>query len=287
MNTSSLFRKKSFLNIRGALFEINKPMIMGILNITADSFFDGGEYTNEKAQLLRVEKMINEGADFIDIGAQSTRPGAKEIDAKSEINKLNPLILSIRKNFPETIISIDTWHSEVAKASFESGADIINDISGGQFDSKMFETIAEIQIPYILMHTAGKPDTMQDNPQYNNVLKEVIYFMSQQINKLNHLGVNDIIIDPGFGFGKTLEHNYQLLNKLNHFAFLEVPILVGISRKSMVYKTINSTANNALNGTTALHMTALNQGADILRVHDVKEAKECIRLFENIQKSNN
>lgn len=286
MNTTSLFRKKSFLNIQGALFEINKPMIMGILNITADSFFDGGEYTNEKAQLLRVEKMINEGADFIDIGAQSTRPGAKEIDAKSEISKLNPLVSSIRKKFPDTIISIDTWHSEVAKATFESGADIINDISGGQFDSKMFETIAEIQIPYILMHTAGKPNTMQDNPQYDNVLKEVIYFMSQQINKLNHLGVNDIIIDPGFGFGKTLEHNYQLLNKLNHFAFLEVPILVGISRKSMVYKTISSTANDALNGTTALHMAALNQGSDILRVHDVKEARECICLFENIQKSN-
>ena len=282
MPSSSLFPKKSFLNIRGQLYALGSPKIMGILNITEDSFFDGGNYIQIDSQLQQVEKMLNNGADIIDIGAQSTRPGATEIGEQMELNKILPSITAIRKRFPEAIISIDTWYSKVAKAAFEAGADIINDISGGQFDEKMFETISQIQIPYILSHTLGRPGVMQDNPQYNNVLKDVILFLSKQINQLNLLGVNDIIIDPGFGFGKTLEDNFELLNQLNHFAFLEAPILVGLSRKSMIYKSLNNDPKDALNGTTALHMIALKQGAHILRVHDVKEAKECIQLFKSL-----
>ena len=282
MPSSSLFPKKSFLNIRGQLYALGSPKIMGILNITEDSFFDGGNNIQIDSQLQQVEKMLNNGADIIDIGAQSTRPGATEIGEQMELNKILPSITAIRKRFPEAIISIDTWYSKVAKAAFEAGADIINDISGGQFDEKMFETISQIQIPYILSHTLGRPGVMQDNPQYNNVLKDVILFLSKQINQLNLLGVNDIIIDPGFGFGKTLEDNFELLNQLNHFAFLEAPILVGLSRKSMIYKSLNNDPKDALNGTTALHMIALKQGAHILRVHDVKEAKECIQLFKSL-----
>ena len=282
MPSTSLFPKKSFLNIRGQLYTLDSPKIMGILNITEDSFFDGGNYIQIDSQLQQVEKMLNNGADIIDIGAQSTRPGATEIGEQMELNKILPSITAIRKRFPEAIISIDTWYSKVAKAAFEVGADIINDISGGQFDEKMFETISQIQIPYILSHTLGRPGVMQDNPQYNNVLKDVILFLSKQINQLNLLGVNDIIIDPGFGFGKTLEDNFELLNQLNHFAFLEAPILVGLSRKSMIYKSLNNDPKDALNGTTALHMIALKQGAHILRVHDVKEAKECIQLFKSL-----
>ena len=282
MPSTSLFPKKSFLNIRGQLYTLDSPKIMGILNITEDSFFDGGNYIQIDSQLQQVEKMLNNGADIIDIGAQSTRPGATEIGEQMELNKILPSITAIRKRFPEAIISIDTWYSKVAKAAFEAGADIINDISGGQFDEKMFETISQIQIPYILSHTLGRPGVMQDNPQYNNVLKDVILFLSKQINQLNLLGVNDIIIDPGFGFGKTLEDNFELLNQLNHFAFLEAPILVGLSRKSMIYKSLNNDPKDALNGTTALHMIALKQGAHILRVHDVKEAKECIQLFKSL-----
>ena len=282
MPSSSLFPKKSFLNIRGQLYALGSPKIMGILNITEDSFFDGGNNIQIDSQLQQVEKMLNNGADIIDIGAQSTRPGATEIGEQMELNKILPSITAIRKRFPEAIISIDTWYSKVAKAAFDAGAYIINDISGGQFDEKMFETISQIQIPYILSHTLGRPGVMQDNPQYNNVLKDVILFLSKQINQLNLLGVNDIIIDPGFGFGKTLEDNFELLNQLNHFAFLEAPILVGLSRKSMIYKSLNNDPKDALNGTTALHMIALKQGAHILRVHDVKEAKECIQLFKSL-----
>ena len=267
------------LNIRGKLYSLDTPKIMGILNITPDSFYDGGKYSNETEQLRRVEQMLKEGANFIDIGAQSSRPGATELGATAELKLLEPSIKSIRKHFPEAIISIDTWYSEVAKTAHNIGADMINDISGGQFDANMFETINKIQIPYILMHTGGKPSNMQDNPQYENVLKEVIFFMSKQIDKLNHIGVNDIIIDPGFGFGKTLDHNYELLKNLNYFSILEAPLLVGLSRKSMIYKALDNSPQEALNGTTALHFKALEGGANILRVHDVKEAKECINLY--------
>ena len=276
----SLFPKSKILNIRGELFLIDTPKVMGILNITPDSFYDGGKYTSDKNQLNQVEQMLEQGADFIDIGAQSTRPGAVEHGTDYELELLIPAIKNIRKHFPKAILSIDTWHAKVAKEVALNGADMINDISGGVFDKNMFATIAEINLPYIVMHTGGKPGVMQQNPKYNDVLKEVIYFMSEQRKKLNLLGINDIIFDPGFGFGKTLEHNYELLNNLKTFDFLEAPILVGISRKSMLYNPLNITAENALNATTAANMVALQNGADILRVHDVKEAKECIEIHK-------
>jgi dihydropteroate synthase len=222
---------------------------------------------------------------MVDIGAQSSKPGAKEQGILHEKQVLIPLLKSIKQTFPQTIISIDTWHAEIARVAAGEGADIINDISGGTFDNQMFATMAQLQLPYILMHTNGKPDIMQANPQYDNVLKEVIYFMSEQISKLNALGVNDIIVDPGFGFGKNLDHNYQLLSQLNHFSFLETPVLVGISRKSMINKVINTSPDEALNGTSVLHTLALEQGAQILRVHDVKEAKQCIQLFKKNKNS--
>lgn len=285
MESSSLFPRKSFLNIRGSLLTLDSPKIMGILNITDDSFYDGGFYRTPKAQLNRVEEMLNQGATFIDIGAQSSRPGAIEVGAETEIKQLIPALKRIRAAFPEAILSIDTWHAAVAKAAVAEGGDIINDISGGLFDPIMFDTMATLKVPYVLMHTGGRPDNMQNNPRYADVLKEVIYFMSKQIDKLNYVGVNDIIIDPGFGFGKTIEHNYQLLRQLNHFTFLENPILVGISRKSMIYRALNTNAVNALNGTTALQMIALSKGADILRVHDVKEAQECVKLHLMLHQS--
>ncbi len=276
----SLFPKSKILNIRGELFSIDTPKVMGILNITPDSFYDGGKYSSNKNQLNQVEQMLKQGADFIDIGAQSTRPGAVEHGADYELELLIPTIKNIRKHFPKAILSVDTWHAKVAKEVALNGADMINDISGGVFDKNMFTTIAEINLPYIVMHTGGKPGDMQQNPKYDDVLKEVIYFMSEQREKLNLMGVNDVIFDPGFGFGKTLEHNYELLNNLKAFDFLEAPILVGLSRKSMLYKPLNITAKEALNATTAANMVALQNGADILRVHDVKEAKECIEIHK-------
>ncbi len=285
MHTTTLFPKSKTLNIGGNIFTIETPKVMGILNITEDSFYDGGKYTSDKQQLLQVEKMLKQGADFIDIGAQSTRPGSKEMGIKHEIDTIIPTLETIRNNFPNAIISIDTWHSEVAKAAYNSGAHIINDISGGVFDKNMFNTISEINIPYIIMHTGGRPDVMQENPHYNDVVKDVLFFMSQQRAELNLLGVNDIIYDPGFGFGKTQEHNYELLNNLKTFEFLEGPILVGISRKSMLYKPLEITADSALNATTAANMIALQNGADIIRVHDVKEAKEAINIYNLLKKA--
>lgn len=280
MKKSPLFPTKTSLNIGGRLLSLEEPVVMGILNITENSFFDGGKYLSEERYLQRVAKMLNEGADIIDIGAQSSRPGAIEVGKEDEIKALIPVIQSIHKNFPKALISVDTWHARVAEQSVISGAHMINDISGGTFDMEMFGTIAQLQVPYILMHTGGRPETMQQNPNYKNVVKEVIYFLSRQLDHLNHLGVNDLIIDPGFGFGKTLEHNYKLLKHLDHFQFLETPILVGISRKSMIYRPLKTSADESLNGTSALHMMALKKGAKILRVHDVKAAREVIQLHQ-------
>ncbi|MCK5847321.1 MAG: dihydropteroate synthase [Bacteroidales bacterium] len=285
MNTSTLFQKSKTINISGELYSLSSPKVMGILNITDDSFYDGGKYTTHIKQLARVEKMLSDGANFIDIGAQSTRPGSKELGIKHEIESLIPTIINIRKEFPNAIISIDTWHAEVAKECYNNGAHIINDISGGTFDNNMLDVISEINIPYIIMHTGGKPDIMQQNPKYDNVVKEVLYFMSEQRAKLNLKGVNDIIYDPGFGFGKNIEHNYELLKQLKTFEFLQGPILVGISRKSMLYKPLGINATEALNATTSAHMIALQNGADILRVHDVKEAKETIDIYKLMEKA--
>jgi dihydropteroate synthase len=281
----TLFSKKSSINVNGRLMNLQKPRVMGILNITEDSFYDGGSYLNEEKYIAHVSKMLSEGADIIDIGAQSTRPGSHEVGKEKEIEQLIPVIQNIKKEFPKAIISVDTWHARVAEQAIISGAHIINDISGGTFDMDMFNTIADLQVPYVLMHTGGRPDKMQTNPSYKNVVKEVIYFLSKQLDKLNHMGVNDVIIDPGFGFGKTLEHNYELLQHLDHFKFLETPILVGISRKSMIYNHLDINSKKALNGTTALNTIALGKGASFLRVHDVKQAKEVIKIHELLHNS--
>lgn len=277
---SNLFPGKSSLNLNGKLMSLDTAKVMGILNITDDSFYDGGKYIKEEKYIARVAQMLSEGADIIDIGAQSTRPGSHEVGIEKELKSLIPVIQKIRREFPMAIISVDTYHSKVAEQSIISGANMINDVSGGTFDMDMFDTIAHLQVPYILMHTSGKPEHMQKNPIYDNVVKDVIYFLSKQLDRLNHLGVNDVIIDPGFGFGKTMEHNYKILKHLDHFQFLETPIMVGISRKSMIYKPLNITPNESLYGTVALNMLALTKGAIMLRVHDVKQAKEIIKLHQ-------
>lgn len=274
---------KKFLNCSGRLLDLSAPKVMGILNITDDSFYDGGQFTDARKMLQHAEEMINEGADIIDIGGQSTRPGSKRIDVKSETERVIPALRDLKKNFPETIFSVDTYHSSVADAAINEGASIINDVSGGDFDSKMIEVVARYNIPYIVMHMQGTPETMQVSPTYMNVTDEVMNYFSNKISALRSLGVNDIIIDPGFGFGKTLEHNYTLLNNLQLFRMFELPILCGLSRKSMVGKLLNVSAEEALNGTTALNTIAIMKGANILRVHDVKEAVEVIKIVNQIK----
>ncbi|MGV6845998.1 MAG: dihydropteroate synthase [Lutibacter sp.] len=268
------------INCKGKLIDLSTPKVMGILNLTSDSFYDGGKYLTEKAILNQAEKMLNEGATFIDIGAFSSRPGAQFISEKEELNKLLPIIKLLIKTFPEIIISIDTFRSEVAKQSIAHGASIINDISGGNLDSKMFETIAHLQVPYIIMHMQGTPSDMQHNPSYENVVTELIYWFSKKLNELRKLGVNDTIIDVGFGFGKTLEHNYKLLSHLQLFKNLEVPMLVGLSRKSMLYKPLKTNPEKALDATTSANTLALLNGAHILRVHDVSAAISAIKIVD-------
>ena len=275
--------KNQTINCRGKLLDLSKPQIMGIINLTPDSFFDGGKYTNQNEVLKLVEKMLEEGADLLDLGGQSTRPGSQRINAEIELQRLLPYIESILKHFPESILSIDTYHSEVAKHAIYQGASIINDISGGTMDERMFETIAELRVPYIMMHIQGRPETMQQNPTYENITLEVLDYFTLKTNQLKKLGISDIIIDPGFGFGKNVEHNYQLLAEMHHLSILGYPILVGISRKSMICKVLEIKAMDALNGTTALHMLALQKGAKILRVHDVKEAKECVKIWNEFE----
>ncbi|MDP4988593.1 MAG: dihydropteroate synthase, partial [Polaribacter sp.] len=257
----------------------------GILNITPDSFYDGGKYKNEADILFQTEKMLNEGATFIDVGAYSSRPGAAHISEKEELKRILPVIDLLVKYFPEIIISIDTFRSEIAKKTIENGAAIINDISGGKMDEKMFQTVAKLQVPYILMHMLGTPQNMQQNPVYEDVTKDIIRFFSEQIFKLHQLKMNDIIIDMGFGFGKTLQHNYEILSNLALFKNLDAPILIGISRKSMLYKPLDITANEALNATTAANTIALLNGANILRVHDVKEAVEAIKIVNQLREN--
>lgn len=259
---------------------------MGILNVTPDSFFDGGRYTGVEAALKQAEKMLAEGATILDVGGASSRPGAAEVSEKEELERVIPVIEGIKSHFSEAIISIDTWRASVAKAAAEAGASMVNDISGGQFDARMFETVAVLDTPYILMHIQGTPDTMQQNPYYEDVVSEVLDFFIQKIEKLRALGVKDIVLDPGFGFGKTVEHNYQLLRNLHVFPNVTgLPVLAGISRKSMICKVLKVNPENALNGTTALHMVALQQGAKILRAHDVRAAVEVVKLWEQLEQS--
>lgn len=270
------------INCKGTLVDLTKPKVMGILNVTPDSFFDGGKYKNERDILVQAEKMLNEEATFIDVGAYSSRPGAKHISEEEELQRMLPVVELLIKNFPEIIISIDSFRSRVVEESVNAGAAIINDISGGMMDEQMFKTVAKLQVPYIMMHMKGTPQNMQQNPQYENVVTEVISFFAEQLFKLRKLKVNDVIIDVGFGFGKTLDQNYKLLKKLSLFKSLDAPILTGVSRKSMLYKLLGVTPKEALNATTVANTVALLNGTHILRVHDVKEAVEAVKVVEQL-----
>jgi len=270
--------KENIIKTNSAIFSTKDAVVMGILNLTDDSFFDGGKYSNKEEIIARCKTMLDEGASIIDIGAQSSRPGATQVSAKDELKKLLPIIKLLKNTFPNIIISVDTFWAETAKKTILAGADIINDISAGNMDKKMFNVIAKHNIPYIIMHMQGTPQYMQKNPTYNNVVNEVVNYFDEKIMELKSLNISTIIIDPGFGFGKTLEHNYQLLNNLNAFKKFNLPLLVGASRKSMIYNLLDTTADNALNGTTITNTMALLNGANILRVHDVKQAIECIKI---------
>ena len=283
-NDKTFYKKRSSLNLNGRLIDLSSPVVMGILNITPDSFYDGGAYTTDQAILKRTMQILSEGAQFIDVGAMSTRPGAKEIPVEEELKRLIFAVNIVKKEFPDALLSIDTYRSEVVRQVYnEAGGFLVNDISGGTFDNLMFEQVAKLSLPYILMHTKGKSDAMQDNPVYEDVVKEIILFLSSQLQKLKHSGVCDILIDPGFGFGKTADHNFELLNRLDAFRIFELPILVGLSRKTMIWKELNLTPRESLNGTTVLNTIALLGGCDILRVHDVKEAMEAIKLVGKIK----
>jgi len=270
------------INCKGQLIDLAAPKVMGILNVTPDSFFDGGKYKDEKSILNQVETMLKNGATFIDIGGYSSRPGADDVSEDEELNRVIPVIEIILKHFPETLISVDTFRSEVAKKSIEAGAALINDISAGKGDDKMLSTIGQLGVPYIMMHMKGNPKTMQQHAKYEDVVKEVISYFAERIAAAHAEKINDIIIDPGFGFAKNAIQNYELLNNLALLKVLDKSILAGVSRKSMIYKTLNTTPDRALNGTTALHMVALQKGASILRVHDVNEAMECITLYNQL-----
>jgi len=270
------------INCKGQLIDLSTPKVMGILNVTPNSFFDGGKYKNEKELLDRVEKMVTEGATFIDVGGYSSKPNAEFVSEQEEIVRIVPVVNLLQKHFLGIILSIDTFRAEVAGVCIENGAAIINDISAGKLDDKMLETIAKYNVPYIMMHMKGTPQTMQSHTQYENIVKEMLFYFSERIAAARALGINDIIVDPGFGFAKTLEQNYEVLRKLELFQMLELPLLAGVSRKSMIYKTLESNADMALNGTTVLNTIALTKGAKILRVHDVKEAVECVTLFNKM-----
>lgn len=273
------------INIKGNLLDLNKPKIMGILNVTPDSFFDGGLYNTEKKVDDQVKKMIEDGMDILDVGGYSSRPGAREISINEEIDRVIPVIKFLKKNYPKLVLSVDTFRSEVAKNCLDLGADIINDISAGCIDEKILDVVAVYNCPYIMMHMKGTPQTMQINPEYEKLIKELLIFFAKRILLAREKGIIDIIIDPGFGFGKTLDHNYTIMKKIENFKLLDLPILVGISRKSFITKQLNVDKKNSLNGTTALNMYFLEKNVNIIRVHDVKEAKECIILHEKIKSS--
>ena len=270
------------INCKGQIIDLSTPKIMGILNITPNSFYDGGKYSLEKNAISQVEKMLKEGATFIDIGAYSSKPNAEFVSEEEELIRIIPIVKYILKEFPETLLSIDTFRSSVAQECINNGAALINDISAGSLDEKMMEVIASNNIPYIMMHLRGTPQTMQSQTNYEHLINEILTYFSDKINKARSLGINDLIIDPGFGFAKTTDQNYELLSNLELFKILELPILAGVSRKSMIYKTLNINPEEALNGTTILNTIAVTKGATILRVHDVKEAIECVKLYKKL-----
>lgn len=287
MNTlnTNIFERKSTINCKGNLIDLSTPLVMGVINSTPDSFYDGGNYNEIDKALKQVEKHLNEGATFIDVGGYSSKPNAAKVSEEEELNRVIPLINEINNQFSNAIVSIDTFRSKVAEQAVKSGASIINDISAGELDSNMLATVKELQVPYIAMHMKGTPQTMQVNPTYNNVVEEIIYYFSKKIETINQFGINDIILDVGFGFGKSIEDNYRLLNSLNLFKLFKIPILVGVSRKSMLYKPLEINHKQALNATSAAHIVALQKGINILRVHDVKEAVECIKINELINQN--
>ncbi len=274
----------TYINVKGQLMDLSQPKVMGILNATPDSFYAQSRLQTEKEIILRLQEMENEGASIMDIGAYSSRPNAQHISIEEEMERLRNCLTLVNKECPNAIVSIDTFRADIAKMCVEEyGAAMINDISAGNMDKQMFATIAQLGVPYIIMHMQGSPQDMQSSPHYDNLLKEVFYFFSEKISKLRDLGVKDIILDPGFGFGKTLEHNYQLMNHLEEFSTFELPLLVGISRKSMIYKLLGTSPEEALNGTTALNTISLLKGANILRVHDVKAAVEAVNIVEKMK----
>ena len=276
----TLFSKKKLLNCKGRLLDLNIPKVMAVINVTPDSFYKGSRCSTEDEIKKRVDQCINEGADIIDTGAYSSRPGAADIPEHEEIKRLEKALDIIRKQAPDAVISIDTFRAKVAGwAVHNFDVNIINDISGGEMDPDMIDTVAGLNVPFVVMHMKGTPQTMQNNPFYSDVVKEIIAYFSAKTDVLLKAGIKDIIIDPGFGFGKTQEDNFTLLSNLEDFRIFAAPLLVGISRKSMIYKTLGNTPDESLNGTTALHMAALMKGADILRVHDIKEAKEVVTLY--------
>ena len=268
------------INIRGKLFDLSKPKVMGILNLTPNSFYDGGVHNEINNIENHVNMMVEDGMDILDIGGYSSKPGAKNISVDEEMTRVIPVLKHIRKIFPDLVISIDTFRSKIASISLDEGADMINDISGGTLDKNMMSVVAKNNCPYILMHMQGNPQNMQNDPSYENVTLEIIQYLAQRIKIAYDNNIVDLIVDPGFGFGKTLEHNFEILNNLEKFNVLDTPILAGFSRKSMIYKTLKTSSEKALNGTSSLNTIALTKGAKILRVHDVKEAKECIILHE-------
>ncbi|MFS4483336.1 dihydropteroate synthase [Hyunsoonleella sp. 2307UL5-6] len=273
------------INCKGQLIDLTTPKVMGVLNVTPDSFYDGGKYKDETSILKQVEQMLNEGATFVDVGAYSSRPNADHVCENEELQRILPIVNLILKHFPKALLSIDTFRSTIAKQCIEAGAALINDISAGKLDDIMLPTIAELQVPYIMMHMRGTPQNMKSLTDYDNLVKDILLYFSERIKAARDLGIIDVIIDPGFGFAKTLEQNFEILNTLELFKMIEKPLLVGVSRKSMIYKTLETSAKEALNGTTVLNTIGLQKGASILRVHDVKEAVECVKLYDKLNKS--
>lgn len=273
-----------YINVKGELLDLSQPKVMGILNLTPDSFYADSRKQTEKDIICRVHQILEEGGTFIDMGAYSSRPDAEDVSPEEEMRRLRQGLEIVQRECPEALVSVDTFRADVARMCVEEyGAALVNDISAGDLDAHMFPTIAQLKVPYILMHMQGNPQTMQLNPHYDNPVKEVIRYFAEKIEKLRTLGVKDLILDPGFGFGKTLKHNYEILDKLDEFQLFQLPVLVGVSRKSMIYKLLNETPEEALNGTTAVHAIALMKGAKILRVHDVKAAVETVRIFNALK----
>lgn len=279
-------KQPQYINLNGALMDLSTPRVMGILNLTPDSFFGGSRMQTAEQVVGRIEQLRNEGADMVDVGACSTRPGAQQPSLQEEMDRLRKGLSLIREVWPEAVLSVDTYRSQVARMCVEEfGVAIVNDISAGQMDGEMFPTIAQLGVPYVMTHMQGTPETMQQHPHYQHILKEVCLFFAKRIDALRKLGAKDIILDPGFGFGKTLEHNYQLLANLHELNLFDLPLLVGVSRKSMVYKLLETTPDEALNGTTSLHTIALLKGANILRVHDVKEARQAVTIVGKLEEN--